>query len=52
MVLRYDMELYQTTREDVDIVRDNLMGATMAGSQGVRMILSKRENRKPIDLAS
>ncbi|KAF3396439.1 Trichodiene oxygenase [Penicillium rolfsii] len=46
MVQRYDMELYQTTREDIDIVRDNLMGATKAGSKGVRMILCKREGEK------
>ncbi|OQE22307.1 hypothetical protein PENSTE_c010G05958 [Penicillium steckii] len=49
MVLRYDMELYETTREDVDIVRDNLMGATKAGSQGVRMILSKREEKEIVN---
>lgn len=49
MVLRYDMELYETTREDVDIVRDNLMGATKAGSQGVRMILSKREETEIVN---
>ncbi|GFF55322.1 trichodiene oxygenase [Aspergillus udagawae] len=43
LVLRYDMELFETTREDVDIVRDNLMGAVKAGSKGVRMKLSERK---------
>ncbi|KAJ5431628.1 hypothetical protein N7445_008126 [Penicillium cf. griseofulvum] len=43
IVLRYDMELYRTTREDVDIVRDNLMGAVRASSRGVRMLLSERK---------
>jgi hypothetical protein len=37
------MELFETTREDVDIVRDNLMGAVKAGSKGVRMKLSERK---------
>lgn len=39
---RYDFELFETTREDVDVVRDNLLGAVKDTSKGVRVKLSRR----------
>jgi hypothetical protein len=46
IVRRYDIELFDTTREDVDIVRDNLIGAVKADSKGVRVLLRKRRESK------
>ncbi|PGH15364.1 hypothetical protein AJ80_05548 [Polytolypa hystricis UAMH7299] len=45
VVQRYDFKLFETTREDVDIVADNLVGAIKAGSKGVRVKLRLREPR-------
>ncbi|KAL6808077.1 cytochrome P450 [Trichoderma camerunense] len=42
IVRRYNFELYGTTREDVDVVRDNLLGAVNTTSKGVRVKLSRR----------
>ena len=46
MVRRYDFDLVDTTREDVEIVRDNLIGAVKPDSQGVRVRLRKRQENK------
>lgn len=43
LVRRYHFELFETTREDVEVVRDNLLGAVKPGSQGVRVKLARRE---------
>ncbi|KAH8723051.1 cytochrome P450 [Phaeosphaeriaceae sp. PMI808] len=46
IVRRYDFELFDTNREDVEIVRDNLTGAVKADSKGVRVRLRRRQQSK------
>ncbi|KAI1912869.1 hypothetical protein LOZ61_003073 [Ophidiomyces ophidiicola] len=42
VVQNYDFDLFETTRDDVEIVRDNLIGAVKPDSQGVRVTLRQR----------
>jgi hypothetical protein len=37
IIRRFSLELFETTRRDVDVVRDNLAGAVAPGSHGVRV---------------
>ena len=36
---RFDLELYETTREDVDCVHDYYNPASRKGSKGVRIVV-------------
>lgn len=38
---RFDLELFETTIDDVKIVRDAFVGAPRAGSKGVRVLVKK-----------
>lgn len=36
---RFDLELFETTRKDVDVTRDKIQPMTDASSKGVRVVV-------------
>lgn len=48
MVVRYDMSLYDTTRErDIDHARDLFLGRPDKSSKGVRVKIRRRDIQSP-----
>jgi hypothetical protein len=39
MFRRFELELFETTMEDVKMVRDKFVGNAKAGSKGVRIVV-------------